>query len=169
LFGQKIGVKLRWRVVGGYTVSRCPLNAALCFCSLVLASCASKQEEAQALRAQLEASRAENARLQHELDALKSKHATALPEDPEEEFVERGDFRRINSAGQFEFSYRKVFVRPPELVIEAPPTQFRFEYFVSERRLDGFTISVAARSYDSEEYMKAINWQVKGVVRKTAK
>jgi hypothetical protein len=77
---------------------------------------------------------------------LRSKRLTEIPEDSEEEFVEHGDFRRVNSSGRFEFSYRKVFLRPPEVIIEAPPTGFRFEYHVSERRLDGFTISVAAEA-----------------------
>jgi hypothetical protein len=138
----------------------------------VLVSCTSRDEaEVKALRAELEARRAENARLQSELDAWKSRRATGIPEDPEEEFVEQGDFRRVNSADQFVFSYRKVFLRPPELVIEVPPaiTDSVFRYSVTDRRLDGFTISVAALHLDHLEDMKTIKWQVKGVVRKTVK
>ena len=67
------------------------------------------------------------------------------PKGTEEEFTDGGDFSRVNGTGKYDFSYKKVYARAPELVIEVPKEASpSIAYSVTERRLDGFTIQVGA-------------------------
>ncbi len=148
-------------------MTRATLKLTLCICVLGIGACNSNDSaDSKKLRDELEASKAENARLKAELETLKS--------GTEEEFTDGGDFSRVNGGGKIDFSYKKVYARPPELVIETPkaPPGFSFGYEVTERRLDGFTVESKGRIGSKEElaeYLKNMKWRVKGMIPRTAK
>lgn len=143
------------------------LKVTLCMCILAVGACNSNDSaDIKKLHEELEASKAENARLKAELEALKS--------GPEEEFTDGGDFSRVNGWGKIDFSYKKVYARQPELVIERlkPPPGVNFGYEITERRLDGFTVEFKGSTGSQEElaeYRKNLKWHVKGMISRTAK
>jgi hypothetical protein len=153
-------------------MTRTTLTVTLCIGLLGIGACNSNDSvEVKKLRDELEASKAENARLKAEVEALKSRAGNE--NGAEEEFTDSGDFSRLNSLGKYDFSYKKIYARPPELVIETPKTSPpSIGYEVTERRLDGFTIQYKSATYDSSEefatYLKNLKWRVKGMTRRSA-